>query len=200
MSSLDVARQVSDVIGPNAILQSVEVVRQRWGDATAASALSGTGWTLDHLPRRMVEVADVLEMTANLRALVGQEQTAVVLDEAGERTARYLLSNRIPRAAQLVMRWAPDGLATRLLMTAISRNRWTFAGSADVRLVTHPQVLVEFRGCPLCRGLHASTPVCHFYAATFRGLFRELVNPRVTVTETACEAVGDPCCRFTIAS
>lgn len=187
------------VIGPNAILQTVAAVRERWGDARAREILNGTQWRLDHLPMEMVDEAEVRSVTNALREMVGPDAALDVLDEAGERTASYLLAHRIPRVAQWVMRFSPVCVSARMLLAAISRNRWTFAGSAAVRLTSHPRVVVEFAGCPLCAGLHASGPSCQFYAATFRGLFRVLVNPRVTVTETACQAVGDSCCRFVIA-
>lgn len=185
-------------IGPNAILQTVAVVSDRWGQALAARILEGTPWRLDHLPGHMVREDEVRTVTDGVRRALGAVQAAQVLEEAGQRTADYLLRHRIPRLAQWIIRAAPPPIGIRFLLAAISRNRWTFAGSAEVALTTTPRPAVSFRGCPLCVGLHASGPACHFYAATFRGLFRALVSPRATVTETACQAAGDSCCRFEI--
>jgi divinyl protochlorophyllide a 8-vinyl-reductase len=57
---------------------------------------------------------------------------------------------------------------------------------------------LRIRSNPLCRGLVADVPSCDFYTATFQSLFTALVHPNAQVTEVACEARGDPECRFEI--
>jgi divinyl protochlorophyllide a 8-vinyl-reductase len=115
------------------------------------------------------------------------------------RTADYLLAHRIPLPVQRVLKRLPAGLAARVLLAAISRHAWTFAGSG--RFSASPAgrgrrpLVLEIRNNPLCRG-HAAVPACDFYAATFERLFQVLVHRDAQVVETACEACGDAACRF----
>ena len=86
-----------------------------------------------------------------------------------------------------------------MLLKAISRHAWTFAGSgcfsADAGGLGRPVVL-RIQHNPLCVGLASDAPACHYYAATFERLFQVLVHPAVQAVETQCEARGDPVCRF----
>ena len=183
-------------IGPNAILQTVAVIRARFGDAAASRVLAGTPWRLEHLPDEMVPERDVLTVVhATLRDL-GYEQGHRVMDAAGARTARYLLAQRIPKAAQCIMKLVPAPIALRILLTAIQRNSWTFAGSATFVVRYGGPAVVEFHDCAMCRGLHGTASACAFYEATFRELLLALVSPRARVIETACMAADAECCRF----
>ena len=86
-------------------------------------------------------------------------------------------------------------------MAAIGRNAWTFAGSGRFSAAAPaggPPVVLTIRGNPLCRGLATAAPACDYYAATFERLFRVLVQRAPQVLEAACEACGDPECRFEI--
>ncbi|WP_277613534.1 V4R domain-containing protein [Neoroseomonas marina] len=51
---------------------------------------------------------------------------------------------------------------------------------------------------PMARGQATDRTACDYCAATFQGLFRALVHPATAVTETACEAMGNPSCLFDI--
>jgi divinyl protochlorophyllide a 8-vinyl-reductase len=101
----------------------------------------------------------------------------------------------------VLLRRLPAALAARVLLAAIRRNAWTFVGSgrfnADAGGLRGP-VLLTVQDNPLCRGLRLAVPACDFYAATFGELFAALVHPDAVVREVACEAMGDPACRFEI--
>lgn len=103
--------------------------------------------------------------------------------------------NAITRVAEVL----PARLAARVLLAAVTRHAWTFAGSgrfsAQVGGWGEPVVL-RIQNNPLCRGLSSPAPACDFYAATFERLFQVLVQRRSRVTELACEACGDAECRF----
>ncbi len=187
---------VAGRIGPNAILQTVAVIRARYGEEDAARVIAGTPWRLDRLPTEMVPEEDVLSVVHATLRRFGAEEGHRVMDASGVGTARYLLANRIPRIAQVVMKLAPASIALRILLTAIQRNSWTFAGSARFVVRYGSPTVVEFHECAMCRGLHGADSECQFYAATFRELLLTLVSPRTRVTETACMAAGASCCRF----
>jgi divinyl protochlorophyllide a 8-vinyl-reductase len=187
-------------IGPNAITRVAEALRASEGDAATRALFGRAGLAeyLSHPPASMVPEADVARLHRLLRdALPGATARKISID-AGRRTGDYLLAHRIPRAVQRVLRRVPAPLASRVLLAAIRRHAWTFAGSGTFDATAAPRPRLTIAGNPLCRGLKASAPDCAYYAATFEHLFRALVHPAATVTEVACEATGAAACVFEV--
>jgi divinyl protochlorophyllide a 8-vinyl-reductase len=92
----------------------------------------------------------------------------------------------------------PARLASAVLLQAIARHAWTFAGSGRfVASGRHP-VRVALFDCPLCRGAASEAPRCSYYLACFQHLFRTLVHPRARVNLRGCAAAGADACRFDI--
>lgn len=144
----------------------------------------------------MVPEAEVTALHRALRDVLGETQADSIAREAGRRTARYLLAHRIPRPLQWMLRLLPARLSARILVAAISRHAWTFAGGGTFRQVSARPMRLEIAGGPIARAGAADHPVCGYYAATFETLFRALVSADTVVEEAACEAMGDPACVF----
>lgn len=188
-------------IGPNAITRVAEVLPPRVGEDGTRALFERAG-LLHHLlnpPQGMVDEADVRRLHGMLREQLGTEEAQAVARAAGRRTAEYLLAHRIPRPVQALLKLLPAPLASRVLLTAIRRNAWTFVGSGRFTAEAGSPVRLHIRHNPLCQDLQAHSPACHFYAATFERLFVTLVHPGSRVQEVACEACGDVECRFEIA-
>jgi divinyl protochlorophyllide a 8-vinyl-reductase len=186
------------LIGPNAITRVAEALLPRVGDA-ATAAIFGRAGLLPYLarpPQRMVDEAEVRRLHRALHATLGAAAAREVAREAGRRTGDYLLRHRIPRVAQTVLKRLPAPLAARVLLAAVRRHAWTFAGSGEFEAHAGRPVRLTIRHNPLCRELRLAEPGCDFYAATFERLFRVLVHPAIRAVETDCEACGDPACRF----
>lgn len=185
-------------IGPNAVTRLAEalVAARGAGEARAIFSRAGLAHHLAAPPERMVEEQDVIALHAALRAALPPAAAEAIAAEAGRRTGAYLLTHRIPRPMRLVLPWLPPRLSALILLAAIGRHAWTFAGSG--RFARRPGRPVRFAisGGPLARGVHGPAPVCAYYAATFETLFRALVHPRARVVETDCEAMGAPACLF----
>ncbi len=185
-------------IGPNAIIQLVGVLRDRLSPAFAEAVLrDATPYTLDHMPTAMVDERETQAMVHALVRRVGASHATPVLREAGQRTATYLLANRIPQFAQLLIRLAPRRIGLKILLKAMSANAWTFAGSGQFHVVagrTAPELV--FDHCAMCRDLREEQPMCDFYAGTFERLIAELVAANVRVVEVECIAQGGATCRF----
>ncbi len=191
---------VAGRIGPNAITRVAEALPMLVGPA-ATQVLFDTAGLAGYLrqpPQEMVDEREVTRLHAVLRAQLGAAVAGAVAREAGLRTANYLLAHRIPKAVQRVLRLLPAPMAARVLLAAIGRHSWTFAGSGTFAARAGWPVVLTIRGNPLCKGLHADAPACDFYAATFERLFAVLVNRRARVVETSCEARGDVECRFEV--
>ncbi len=185
-------------IGPNAIIQVAWAVRDRWGAELAEPLLEGaTGYRMTALPGTMVDEREARALVRALVDQVGADAAMPVLRDAGHRTGDYLLAHRIPAPAQWLIRHLPRRLGLRLLLAAITRHAWTFAGSG--RFVVErgaPWPGLVFEGCTMCRDLHSDRPMCDYYAGTFERLLGALVAPGVVVVEVECEAIGGSACRF----
>jgi divinyl protochlorophyllide a 8-vinyl-reductase len=187
-------------IGPNAITRVAEALCAGPGEATARRvfAAAGIAHHLQAPPEAMVDERDVTRLATALRDLLPDAEARCIARAAGTATGGYLLARRIPRPAQLVLQAMPAFVAGPLLLAAIRRHAWTFAGSGAFTANSGLPVQLAIAGSPMCRGTQAEAPVCDYYAATFERLFRALVHPHATVVETACEACGADACRFEV--
>ena len=185
-------------IGPNAITRVAEVLPALLGEQGTRRLFdaAGLGAYLRSPPQDMVDETEVARLHAVLRQLLGPQVAGQVARSAGMRTADYLLAHRIPRPVQWVLKRLPPALAARVLLQAVSRHAWTFAGSGHFSARAGRPCVLTIRDNPLCRGVNTAQPACEFYTATFERLFQVLVHPAVQAVETHCEARGDRCCRF----
>ncbi|MEN9772885.1 MAG: bacteriochlorophyll 4-vinyl reductase [Pseudomonadota bacterium] len=190
----------SDRIGPNAITQVIAALEDRVGLATTRSCFEAAGLIcyLDAPPETMVSERHVAMLQATLREVLGPALAHAVSRDAGTRTGDYLLANRIPKAAQRVLRWLPAQWAARILARAITRHAWTFAGTGQFSFKPGFPFVFEIQHNPLCRMICAEESVCDFYTATFERIFSVLVHPSARVVETACESAGARACVFEI--
>ncbi|MFL9823713.1 bacteriochlorophyll 4-vinyl reductase [Rhodoplanes sp. SY1] len=187
-------------IGPNAIIRMIEALREQVGEAETARlfGLADLSHHLVHAPDHMVDERDVVAIHTVVRDVLGLAAARAAGRRAGELTADYLLANRIPQAIQPILKILPAGVSARILLGAIGKHSWTFAGSGVFTATAGHPVRFSIAGNPVCRGATADAPVCDYYGATFERLFRTLVHGHATVTETACEAMGAPACTFEI--
>lgn len=181
-------------IGPNAIIQVAEALRALHGEAVASRVFGAAGLSslLDRPPDRMTDERLVAALHRTLHGLLPEGDAAEVSAEAGLRTADYLLANRIPRPVQWLLRALPARLAAPLLLRAVSRNAWTFAGSGHVFVTPGNPAVIEIEDNPV------ATAPCHYHVAVFTRLFQTLVHPRAEAHETLCCANGAAACRFAI--
>jgi len=187
-------------IGPNAITRTAEALDAALGAATVADVFGRAGLQgyLGNPPQDMVDETEVLRLHAVLYERLPAHLAARVGRDAGRRTGDYLLAHRIPRSVQRLLRLSPTWAASRVLLAAIKKNAWTFAGTAHFCARGARPVHVRMTGCPLCRGAVACAPRCDFYAGCFERLFQSLVHRRAHVAETACQACGAAACCFVI--
>jgi divinyl protochlorophyllide a 8-vinyl-reductase len=187
-------------IGPNAITRVAEALRTLQGEEAQRRvfARAQLAHYLAAPPASMVDEGEVQRLHRALRGMLDADTTRRVAQLAGERTGDYLLAHRIPRAVQAVLRRLPAPLAARVLLAAIRRHAWTFAGSGQFSARAGRPIVLAITHCPLCRDdpAHDGRPQCDYYAATFERLLRTLVHPDIRVTEVQCEAAGGSACEF----
>jgi len=187
------ARDVA-LIGPNAVIQLGETLLAHGEAALAARVYDAAGhpdW-LRHPPSSMTPQADVVALHLALQRLAPADRAEHYAIEAGRRTGDYLLAHRIPGFARAMLRCLPKKAAARLLLKAIERHAWTFAGSGHF-VVESSTIAFRIVDNPLAR-----EGGCVWHEAVFTQLFRRLVDRNVVVGETACCAEGSPACLFEI--
>lgn len=197
------AHDISGRIGPNSITRMAEAIDAACGRATTERIFAAAGLSacLSTPPTEMVDETWVTRLHAALRRELPAELCARIGRDAGRRTGDYLLAVRIPKPAQAILRVTPAPLAARILVAAIGKHAWTFAGSGafSVRFgAAEAPLLLTIAHGPICRDAHSETAVCDFYAGTFARIFGELVRRGTTVEEIRCEAKGDPECVFAV--
>ena len=164
---------VVGLIGPNAILQLVPVLRAHLGDLRTHAICAAAN--LHALPdgTQMVPEDDAARLHQAVRRLEPQ-RADLILQEAGARTADYILAHRIPRFAQIILKILPAPLAARILARAIAQHAWTFVGSGTFRVIS--PWCFEIENNPLNAGEEDSTSAASWNAAVFERLYCELVQ------------------------
>lgn len=190
----------SGLIGPNAVTRMAEALRSSGGEALCRRifALAELSHHLATPPLRMIPETDVAQLHRAAIRELGEARAARVSREAGRLTGEYLLAHRIPALAQRLLKSLPPWLAARLLVAAIARHAWTFAGSEEFAYSFSPDLILRLKGSPICRELRTQEPVCAYFAATFERVLAEMLGPTLSVRETQCAATGAPACVFVV--
>lgn len=191
-------------IGPNAISQLEAVLRERLGSERTEHIFGAAG-LVDYLqrpPTRMIDERDVARLHCTVRRSVPVAEARNIMSDAGDRTGSYILANRIPRPVVFLLRRLPAAWSSPLLIKAIARHAWTFAGSGIFRInrdiVRRSMIVARIEHNPVVALENSAYPICDWHAAVFRRLFTELVDEATQVTETACCAAGASECIFEI--
>ena len=188
------AAALAGKVGPNAISQLADVLQDRYGVEERRAVLSAAGLAkyLAAPPERMTDEREAAALHQTVRTRHGRDWDNLSW-EAGERTARYLLAHRIPGGAQWLLRRMPATWAARMLLGAIAKHAWTFAGSGQFAAhVGDGLISITIADNPI------AMPGCPWHGGVFTRLFRTLVSPRVTVVHEACCAEGAAACRFAL--
>lgn len=188
-------------IGPNAITRMAEALEMLAG-ASMRDALfreAGLERYLATPPTGMVPDEEVARLHGAVFGHLGVARAREIGAEAGRRTGAYLLAHRIPKLARLVLPMLPSRMALGILLKAVQRHAWTFAGRGVFGWkATDNGFELSLANNPVSRDIRAEEPICDYYGATFETLFRSLGGAQVRVEETACAARGDAACLFRV--
>lgn len=181
-------------VGPNAVTQVAAALRAAGGDGLADQVFgtAGLAGILATPPEKMVDQNVAARLHDTLRQTLPPQDAQNISEDAGVRTADYLLANRIPRGAQWAMKTLPPRLAALILLKAMASNAWTYAGTGHVRTKTGNPCTLEIIDNPLAQ------PFCPWHVAVFERLFRALVTKNAKVTHRSCCANGAVACQFNI--
>ena len=181
-------------VGPNAVIQTAAALQAIAGAAArdAIFAAAGCRDLIDAPPQAMIDEAVPARLFAALRNHLPTTEADAVLYDAGRRTADYVIANRIPGFARALLKALPAPLAAPLLLSAIAKNAWTFAGSGTCRVAPGCPHRIEIEANPL------ATPGCPWHRGVFARMFEVLVDRGAHVSHGACCATGASVCQFQI--
>lgn len=173
-------------IGPNAITQTLAALIALEGHAVAGRVFEVAGLRryLDSPPEDLLPETEPAALFAALWTVLSPSRAVAVAAEAGMRTADYVMANRIPPLARLALRLLPARLAAPLLLQAIERNAWTFAGSGACVTRSGAPGLIEIKDNPL------AMPDAAWHVAVFERMFRSLVSPGARVRHVSALSVS----------
>ncbi len=188
-------------IGPNAVIRLIEALDGVEGRPVTSRIFQSAGVSpfLSDPPGAMVDERCVGTLYSQMLGTMGESRMRTIAWIAGQRTGEYLLRNRIPRPVQRLLKLLPRTLASTILMHAIARHAWTFAGSGSFSFAPGRPVRFKILNCPVCRQCTSQAAICDYYSATFERIWSELIHADTRVTEIECSATGAPACLFEIA-
>jgi divinyl protochlorophyllide a 8-vinyl-reductase len=178
-------RKPGALIGPNAVLKAVEVMEERLGPAETQAILADAQITRLPSGDHMIPEIEALRLHRWL-ALHDPMGAFVIAEEAGVRTADYIIANRIPRVVCWLLKRLPPALAAPLLMAAIRKHAWTFVGAGEFAARGSWGFTID-----RSRSGDSVPPpdsLFHWYAAVFTRLYRALVAPGSTCRMLETEA------------
>lgn len=170
-------RKPGALIGPNAVLQTVAVLEERLGHAETAAILADAQITRLPSGEHMIPEIEALRLHRWI-ALHDPMGALVIAEEAGARTADYIIAHRIPRAAAWLLRHLPARAAAPLLMAAIRKHAWTFIGGGAFAPAGAWHFAID--RSPAGDTLPPPDSLFAWYAAVFTRLYRVLVAPDCT--------------------
>ena len=179
-------------IGPNALIQTARALEARYGadEARRILRLCGMDILMEEDPQGMRDEREFLSLVTFLTKLLPSGELRAVLHDSGRRTGAYVLRHRIPGPVKLLVRPLPRGLRLRLLLEAIRRHAWTFAGSGSYQFRMGDRPLVSLRhGAPAQR-VPSTEPLHAYYRGAFEELLRAMVAPTTELEETDAFGVG----------
>ncbi|MEM8797698.1 MAG: bacteriochlorophyll 4-vinyl reductase, partial [Pseudomonadota bacterium] len=139
------------VVGPNAVIQLANALGEVRGADEARKFFVRAGFAslFDSPPADMIDEDIPAALLRMLWDVFPAGEASEIARDAGKRTADYVIANRIPAIAKTTMVVLPTSLSARMLLKAIHRNAWTFAGSGTVKVEARPEFLILIRNKPL---------------------------------------------------
>jgi bacteriochlorophyll 4-vinyl reductase len=179
--------------GPNAVIQTRLALIDICGAGHARALFSEAGlvdW-FDLPPDSMVSAEPVNRLNMTLFRQLESPVFEMLMADAGVRTGRYILENRIPRPVRRLLQNLPAWLAARALLKAIRAHAWTFAGNARVSIAPGHPAIIEIRSNPI------AVPGCPWHRGVFETLFSGILGKPVHVDHSTLFD-GQSCDRFMV--
>jgi divinyl protochlorophyllide a 8-vinyl-reductase len=183
------------LIGPNAVLKTVEVMEERLGHAETRAILADAQLTSLPSGAHMIPEIEALRLHRWL-ALHDPLDALEIAEEAGARTADYIVAHRIPEPAAWLLRCLPPCLAAPMLMAVIRKHAWTFVGAGAFSARSAWRFTIDRSAADDIAMPFES--LFHWYAAVFSRLYRQLVASDCSCRIAEPDAPSDVARTYTI--
>lgn len=183
------------MMGAQTVLPLVAAIERNLGPDVVAHLLDEARFI--HLPEHGEHVRE-RQVAVLHQALRRQfpEQAEEIQREAARDAVEWIMHNRIPARARLLLSGMPWQIAVWMLGRHAAQNSWAFGGSGQFKVLSTSEF--QLVDNPLIRGEHAHGPVCAWHEELFQQTFRRMAHNRLRCTETSCMAAGADACRFTL--
>lgn len=181
------------MMGSQTVLPLVAAVERRLGTEAVAQLLDEARFLHLPDPGEPVRERQVAVLHQSLRR--NHPDTAEEIQrEAARDAVEWIMANRMPARARLLLTNMPYPLAVWMLGRHAVQNAWTFGGSGKFSILgTNEFQLIDN---PTVRGEHSASPICVWHEELFQHTFRRMAHSRLCCVETSCMAAGADACRF----
>lgn len=181
------------MMGAQTVLPMVAAIERSLGPAVVAQLLDEARFARlaehgEHVRERQVAILH--------QALRRQypEQAESIQREAARDAVEWIMQNRIPARARLLLSGMPWAMAVWMLGRHAAQNAWAFGGSGRFELLSTSEF--QLTDNPLIRGEHSTHAICAWHEELFQQTFRRMAHSRLRCTEASCMAAGADACRF----
>ncbi len=181
-------------IGSDAVLQTLDALGEVGGELLAHKVLEAAGlrYVLDQKLQEMVPQNLFLGLVRAIEDTLPRSQVDLVAVTSGRKTGSVLLEQYIPDMAQKLLHTLPPHVAGPLLLHALEKHSWTFAGSAKVHYEAGPPLQLVIENNPM------AVWGCLWQCALLEAVFRSLISADARVWHMACCAEHKPSCVYMI--
>ena len=181
------------MMGSQAVLPLVAAIERRLGAGVAGQLLDEARFI--HLPEpgEPVRERQVAVLHQALRRN-HPDAAEAIQREAARDAVEWIMANRIPARARMLLTNMPWPLAVWMLGRHAVQNAWAFGGSGKFTVLSTSEF--QLVDNPVARGEQSDRPICAWHEELFQHTFRRMAHSRLTCTETACVAAGADACRF----
>lgn len=178
-------------IGSDAVLHTLDALSEVGGDHLTQEIIDAAG--LRHVVgqtlQEMVPQSVFSALVQSIEDLLPRSQVDLVAVKSGRKTGAVLLEQYIPEMAQKLLRTLPKRVAGPLLLRALEKHAWTFAGSASVHHIDGPPLKLVIGNNPM------AIWGCLWQCALLETVFRRVVSPDARIWQMACcESNPMECC------
>jgi divinyl protochlorophyllide a 8-vinyl-reductase len=181
------------MMGSQTVLPLVAAIERRLGQDAATRLLDEARFTQLPEPGEPVRERQVAVLHQSLRREY-PDLAEAIQREAARDAVDWLMQNRIPARARLLLSGMPWGMAVWMLGRNAAQNSWTFSGSGKFSLLSTSEF--QMIDNPLIRGERSNGPVCVWHEELLQHTFRRMAHSRLSCVETSCMATGADACRF----
>lgn len=189
-AGIEMDDMVQHRIGSDAVLQTLDALSEVGGVHLVQRIVdvAGLRYVVDQTLPDMVPQSVFSALVQSIEDMLPRSQVDLVAVKSGRKTGAILLEQYIPDMAQKLLRTLPKRVAGPLLLHALEKHAWTFAGSASVHHIDGPPLKLVIGSNPMANW------GCLWQCALLETVFRHVISPDARIWQMACCASDSTKC------